>query len=126
MENNPSKFASWSLVTSALILAAGIVGGAVILQRGGRSVAAPPQTSKIWPPPTRPPAPTESNEQDIVLTREQYAGLVASCASFGWKNYENGLTRHATTNRAVAALTGHPIPPFTHADLRPNHSSQKP
>ncbi len=46
MENSPSKFASWSLVASALILAAGIVGGAGILQRGGKAVAAAPQEVK--------------------------------------------------------------------------------
>jgi len=96
MPNQPSQFASWSLVTAALILAAGIIVGAVILRTSRTASAGPPQNT-----------PEEVAE---IMGRWQETAL--NHTALGWMLRESGLSLYTATNRMAIG--------FTNPDARPS------
>ena len=113
MQNPASKFASWSLVTAALILAAGIIAGAVIMQRPGNPIAATPP-------------PVHSKPADAMwITEDQLLDTVIRWTDLGWTMREAGLTLSESTNRAWLTATGQPVPPINIERLAQRNAAKK-
>lgn len=88
MPNPASKFASWSLVASATILAVSILTAAVQLRTVRTPLAASPQTT--------PDLPVGS----YLLTESELQSTVLNAVGMGWGYHNVGLTLTETTNRA--------------------------
>ena len=113
MQNPASKFASWSLVTAALILAAGIIGGAVVLQRPSKALAATPP-------------PVQSKPADAMwITDAELLDTVIRWTELGWIMREAGLTLTESTNRASLTATGQPVPPINIERIAQRNAGKK-
>ena len=110
MENPPSKFASWSLVASALILAFGLVAAASLLHTRRTPVAEPPQVAA--------PAPYEPLPEGwLRMPATTFTNLMSTRVRMGYRYRELGLTFEEATNHAHLMLCGSNPPPFDLPEL---------
>lgn len=116
MQNTPSKFASWSLVASASVLALAIITAAVILQRSRTPIATAPQevknrlmTAEEIEQVKRVPdswaismTPAERANaiglaiDEFVITNEEYEEACLRALNIGWIECRLGKTRDET------------------------------
>jgi len=110
MENMHSKFASWSLVASAVILAVGMVAAAGLLHARRTAVAESPKVAA--------PAPDEPlSEGWLRMPATAFTNLMSMRVRMGYRYRELGMTFEEATNHAHLMLCGSNPPPIDLPEL---------